>query len=53
MGNMDPLNTPVAFVFIKNGVYVAKLETKVVDPRSLYELQNQLFGVIREHRGFK
>ncbi len=53
MDNMDLLNTPVAFFFIKNGVYITKLETKVVDPSSLYELQSELHGVLREHIGFK
>ena len=38
--HLDPLITPVAFAFMKSGVYITKTESKVVDhdPHSLYVL---------------
>ena len=44
MGNLDPLNTPAAFVSLKNGIFIIKIESKAVDPRSLYELKKERCG---------
>ena len=48
MDNMDPLNTPVAFVSTENDVYIIKIEFEVVDPQSLYELPG---GLVLASRG--
>ena len=47
MVNMDPLNTPVAFVSLKNGIYIIKIESKAADPRSLYDLKKARWGIDR------
>ena len=50
---MDPLNTPVAFVSLKNGIYIIKIESKAADPRSLYELKKARWGDRQERLDFK
>ncbi len=41
MGNKDPLNTPVAFFFEKNGLSIVKIEFGDADPHSIYELKTK------------